>query len=124
MRETVKITEAQLKVLNVLWKAEKPICISEMITELKKQDIQWAYRTVSTFVGQLEQKGAVAGIKDQMTFYYYPLIEEKDFRKGEAKNLIKKHFGGSLKGFLAAFTGDEDLTQQEIKDMKEWVDKL
>ncbi len=124
MGETVKITEAQLKVLNVLWKAEKPICISEMITELKKQDIQWAYRTVSTFVGQLEQKGAVAGIKDQMTFYYYPLIEEKDFRKGEAKNLIKKHFGGSLKGFLAAFTGDEDLTQQEIKDMKEWVDKL
>ena len=124
MGETVKITEAQLKVLNVLWKAEKPICSSEMITELKKQDIQWAYRTVSTFVGQLEQKGAVAGIKDQMTFYYYPLIEEKDFRKGEAKNLIKKHFGGSLKGFLAAFTGDEDLTQQEIKDMKEWVDKL
>ena len=57
MGETVKITEAQLKVLNVLWKAEKPICISEMITELKKQDIQWAYRTVSTFVGQLEQKG-------------------------------------------------------------------
>lgn len=124
MGETVKITEAQLKVLNVLWKAKKPICISEMITELKKQDIQWAYRTVSTFVGQLEQKGAVAGIKDQMTFYYYPLIEEKDFKKGEAKNLIKKHFGGSLKGFLAAFTGDEDLTQQEIKDMKEWVDKL
>ena len=124
MGETVKITEAQLKVLNVLWKAEKPICISEMITELKKQDIQWAYRTVSTFVGQLEQKGAVAGIKDQMTFYYYPLIEEKDFRKGEAKNLIKKHFGGSLKGFLAAFTGDEDLTQQEIEEMKEWIDKL
>lgn len=111
MGETVKITEAQLKVLNVLWKAEKPICISEMITELKKQDIQWAYRTVSTFVGQLEQKGAVAGIKDQMTFYYYPLIEEKDFRKGEAKNLIKKHFGGSLKGFLAAFTGDEALAE-------------
>ena len=124
MGETVKITEAQLKVLNVLWKAEKPICISEMITELKKQDIQWAYRTVSTFVGQLEEKGAVAGIKDQMTFYYYPLIEEKDFRKNEAKNLIKKHFGGSLKGFLAAFTGDEDLTQQEIEDMKEWIDKL
>ena len=28
------------------------------------------------------------------------------------------------KGFLAAFTGDEDLTQQEIEEMKEWIDKL
>ena len=124
MKEIVKITEGQLKILNILWKAEKPICDSEILAELKKQDIHLAYRTVSTFVGQLEEKGAVAGIKDQMTFYYYPLIEEKDFRKNEAKNLIKKHFGGSLKGFLAAFTGDEDLTQQEIEDMKEWVDKL
>lgn len=124
MVENKKITEGQLKILKVLWKAEKPVCVSEILAELKKQDIHIAYRTVSTFIAQLEERGAVAGIKDQMTFYYYPLIEEKTFKKNEAKNLIKKHFGGSLKGFLAAFTGDEDLTQQEIEDMKEWIDKL
>ena len=60
MKEIVKITEGQLKILNILWKAEKPICVSEILAELKKQDIHLAYRTVSTFVGQLEEKSAVA----------------------------------------------------------------
>lgn len=118
-----KPSDSELKILNILSASEKALSVAEIIELLKKDEIQWAYRTVSTFLNRLEKKGLVTYRKEGITFYYYPTIEECDIRKFEAKKFLTNYFKGSLKSFLSAFA-DEELTDEELKDIKDWAEHL
>jgi BlaI family penicillinase repressor len=116
MDKLPEISVAEHRVMKVIWN-DNPITAMEIIKELKKIT-DWKPNTVKTFINRLLNKGAVGYEKSGKEYNYYPLIEEADFVKSESRLFLKRIFNGSLKPMLVTMVENEDLTLEDIEDLK------
>lgn len=89
----------------------------EIIKELTKVT-DWKPNTIKTFINRLLKKGAVGYEKSGKECNYYPLIEEADFVKTESRLFLNRVFGGAMKPMLVTMVENEDLTLEDIEDLK------
>ena len=73
MEEKMKISEAELEVLQVLWEAEEPLKIQDVCDRLENK--KWKYNTVGTLLLRMAEKGAVVSEKKNRIIYYRPAKE-------------------------------------------------
>ena len=122
--EVKTISASEQKVLNVLLNREnEKTTVREVCSILEGQGIKWATRTVSTFLDRIEQKGYAAHERTGITNYYYPTVKKEDYRITEGRKLLDTYFDGSIKNFIAAFAEEEGLSNDDIAELKEWVNK-
>ncbi len=125
MTTNKKVTEAEYKVLEVLWAAKQAMSVKQIMAELEKKGTIWANRTVLVFLNNLEKKKAVGKLKEKITFYYYPIVAKEDFVKEASKNFLEKYFSGSLTSFLSAFTkNNNSVSKEELYQLQEWIDSF
>ncbi|MNP65185.1 Penicillinase repressor [compost metagenome] len=55
-------------------------------------------------------------------YAYYPLVSEEDCVKTETRSFMKRIYGGSFKPMLANFLREEQLTAEEIGELKKILD--
>ena len=48
MDEKMRISNAEMKVMNQIWKAEEMVTVPEVLEILKKEGEEWTYPTVAT----------------------------------------------------------------------------
>jgi BlaI family penicillinase repressor len=111
-----EISEAEHQVMKLIW-GDHPITAMEIIRELTRTT-DWKPNTIKTFINRLLKKGAVGFEKSGKEYNYYPLIEEADFVKSESRLFLNRIFGGSLKPMLLAMVENEDLTLEDIEDLR------
>ena len=120
MKKYIKISQSEKFVMDEIWKCDRMVTISDMVSILNSKGENWAYQTVATFLKRLETKGIIVSSKKSNVLYYCPLISKEEYESLEAKNFVNKGFGGSLKKFLAAFSSDDKLSGKDLNDLKEW----
>ena len=116
-------SDSETVLLEILWKEDKPLSVSQMMDRLEERQIKWAYTTVGTFLKRMEKKGLVSSVKEGRSYYYRSEVKKGEITTGPAK-YIDKYFKGSLNEFLAAFTRERSLTKDEIRELKELTDSL
>ncbi len=116
MKKNQGLSGAELEVMQVLWKKEKPVKIQEVCDALP--DNKWAYKTVGTLLIRMEEKGAVKSDKIGRTNYYSPLINKEEYREEQTKTLVSKLYNGSVKELAAALFRSDDMTQEDIEEIK------
>lgn len=121
MKRGKYITDSELKILKIIWDAGEPISIRDITIKLEKQVIFWKNRTMLSFLRNMEQKEVVSKIKRGVTNYYYPLIEREGYVQEEMEKFLDAYFKGSVSGFLSAFCKQEDISEEEIRIIKRWV---
>ena len=119
-----KISEAEMKVMSKLWDFGEMVTVSEIMAALNEDGEKWTHQTVGTFLKRLETKGMVASSKNGKSLYYFPLMSREQFKSKEASGFVKSKFGGSLKGFLSAFSSSKDFSDESMKELKEWFDDI
>ncbi|SCY65120.1 BlaI/MecI/CopY family transcriptional regulator [Alkaliphilus peptidifermentans] len=121
MNENIsKISDAEWKVMEVVWK-EHPVTAAEIIDELiVKTD--WNRKTIHTLIRRLVQK-KVLGITEENPYVYYPLIEEEFCKKEETKSFLEKVYNGSLQLLMSNFLKNENLSKEEINQLKKILDE-
>lgn len=117
------ISDSESIILRLLLESENPMSINDIITKLKEQNINWAYTTVATFLTRLNKKEIVGIKKKKRVYYYYSLAKENDVTN-RAKNFVDRYFQSSLSRFLTTFSKDNNISKEELKKLKEWVNKL
>jgi predicted transcriptional regulator len=50
------------------------------------------------------------------------IIKKQDIQQTETQNLIEKLFNGSKKAFLSAFVQNEELSKEEIDELKKMIE--
>ena len=120
MKKYIKISQSEKFVMDEIWKCDRMVTVSDMVSILNSKGENWAYQTVATFLKRLETKGIIVSSKKSNVLYYCPLISKEEYESLEAKNFVNKSFGGSLKKFLAAFSSDDKLSGKDLNDLKEW----
>lgn len=124
MDENINISNAEMKIMNQIWKTGTMMTVPEMQAILNEEGEEWAYQTVATFLRRLESKGILGVTKKGNKLCYFPMISEDQYKTNEAENFIDGKFDGSLKKFLVAFRGSDKIDKNDINDLKAWLDEL
>ncbi|MBR0208347.1 MAG: BlaI/MecI/CopY family transcriptional regulator [Oscillospiraceae bacterium] len=111
-----KISDSELEVMKVLWRAEDALPVN-VIRETLQKDRGWEPTTVKTLIGRLVSKGAIRQEKRNV-FYYSPLIGEEEYNAWATDSLIRKLYHGSARDLVAALVQSEGLSREDIEELR------
>ena len=112
-----KISDAELEVMKLLWRADDALPVTE-IRERLQRSRGWEATTVKTLVSRLVSKGAVRQEKRNV-YYYSPLISERDYSDWATDSLIRRLYNGSARDLVAALVQSEGLTQSDVEELRQ-----
>ncbi|HHL57452.1 MAG: BlaI/MecI/CopY family transcriptional regulator [Bacteroidetes bacterium] len=115
-----QLTRAEEQIIQILWDLEKAY-VRDILDRLPKP--KPAYNTVSTIVRILEKKGFVGYKSFGKAHEYYPLISKKEYRKSYFKRFLSNYFGNSYMALTSFFTKEQDLSLQELEEIKKLIDE-
>ena len=116
MEKLPKISESEQIVMKSIW-AENPVTANRIV-EVLSETTTWKPKTIKTLLNRLVNKGAVGYEKSGREYQYYPLIDEAVFVKAESRSFLRRVFGGSMKPMLATMVENEDLSSEDIQELK------
>jgi len=116
MKEIPKISESEWQVMRVLW-SKSPATANRIVQALSKKT-RWKPKTVKTLINRLVQKKAIDFEKKGREYLYFPVAAQADCVKAESRNFMQRVYGGSLRPMLAAFIEEENLSTEDVKELK------
>ena len=114
---TPKVFESEYRFCLILWENE-PIGSTEL-AKICKEKLGWSRTTTYTVIKRLSDRGVVLNENAVVR----SLISKEEIQKAEIDELVQKKFEGSLPDFIATFTRHQKLTDEEIKQIKNLIDK-
>jgi predicted transcriptional regulator len=121
-----QISESELTIMQAVWQAARAVSVQD-VHDLLGETESWKYNTVATFMVRLVDKGYLAVSHQEgrgRSRLFMPLVSETDYLKDHLQQTLQKQFRGSSKAFFAAFMAQEDLDQEEIDELRQWLDEL
>jgi predicted transcriptional regulator len=118
---SVKPTEAELTLLNVLWKIGPATVrqIHEAVSETQKT----GYTTVLKILQIMHEKSLVIRDESNRAHVYAAANSEMQTQSSLIKDLISKAFGGSTSKLVMRAI-DESTSKKEINDIRQLLDTL
>ena len=119
-RQTTKtLTEAEQRVMEVLWRLEEA-SVRDVAAELEKEK-PTAYNTVLTILGILHRKKYVSFRREGRAHIYRPTVTLTNARKEAFDHLVSRFFGGSKNAFAQYLLEEDNLKPDELKRLKSLV---
>lgn len=115
------ISNAEFEVLDVLWE-DSPATSNQVVERLNKRK-DWHEKTVKTLLGRLVKKQVVSFEKQQRQYLYYPLIAREDYTKKETSSFVSRLFKGKIAPMVAGFANQNELTKQDVSELKALIEK-
>ena len=119
MNEQYEITEAELEIMQVLWKNKRGNLTTIMEELSKKSKTEEKNKnTIKTLIHRLIQKGAIESQKvNNKEVEYIPKINEKKFITKESNSFLKKFFNGNTEKLLLNFVENKKVTKKELQKL-------
>lgn len=114
--DTPKIFESEYRFCEILWEHE-PVNSSELV-KLCEKELRWKKSTTYTVIKRLTERGAVKSENAIVTSQ----ISREEARLAEGRELLDNRFEGSLPNFIAAFTSQKALSDEEIEEIRKMID--
>ena len=118
-----KILECQASVystVRILWE-NGPMLVKEMLEYYPEPRPH--VNTVSTVIRVLEKKGYVGHEKEVGTYRYHAILEKDSYRKASLMTILRNYFDNSLKSMVSALVQDEDLSEEDIKECIDIIER-
>ncbi|MCD7839672.1 MAG: BlaI/MecI/CopY family transcriptional regulator [Erysipelotrichaceae bacterium] len=120
MNMKIKLFDSELKIMELLWK-EGDLSAKQIAVELNKT-IGWNRTTTYTVIRKCIEKLAIE--RKEPNFICHALISQNEVRKFETNELLNKMFNGSRDLLIATLLSDDELTESEIKNLKEYINSF
>lgn len=115
-----KLTEREEELMTILWD-EGPLFVREIIDKMPEPKPH--FNTVSTFVRLLESKGFVTHSKFGGSYRYEAAVSRDEFSRSTLREVVDRYFGSSIRASVSALVSDENLSDEEIRELVEMVIK-
>lgn len=119
-KETVKLFDSELKVMNVLW--NEGDVRAKYIAEILTKEIGWNKNTTYTLIKRCMKKGAIA--RSEPNFMCHALISKEEVQEAETNELINKIYGGSADQLFAALLSRKKLSAKQIDKLMQIVSDM
>ena len=116
------ISDAEVEVLQQLW-AESPLSAQDIIERMEKNGAVHP-KTIKTLINRLLNKGALRYKEENRKYLYIPIVKKADFYRIKTESFLNKFFDGELSPLVTFFSSQKKLSDKEIEELKQLVDKL
>jgi len=114
------LTNAEEQIMKLLWRLDKAF-IRDLLNEFP--DPKPATTTVLTLLKRMIDKDFVGYKQYGNSREYYPLIKKTDYFSDHINVMIKDFFNNSTAQFASFFTNETNMNQEELKELRDLVDK-
>lgn len=116
MNKTPKVFESEYRFLQILWDNE-PIGSTRLVG-LCRDALGWSKATTYTVIRRLSGRGIVRNENATVT----SLVTQDEVQEAEIDELVERTFGGSIPQFIAAFTRKENLSEDDVAQIRQMLD--
>lgn len=116
--ENISIAKAELEIMRVIWKAGEPITSTEIGNIVASRG--WKRTTIATFLARLVEKGMLNTERRGRSLYYTAKVSSKEYKKGQARNLIQNVFGGSARDLIVSLAEEDTFSEEEIAELRDY----
>ena len=121
MKDLPKISESEWEVMKIIW--EHNPCTSNQVIESLESTTEWMPKTIKTLINRLVKKHVLDFTVEGRVYYYYPLLTKQECVRAENQSFLKRIYNGTLKSMLVNFLEENELTKEEILELKEILDE-
>lgn len=121
MEKKNAVSDAELEILEVLWEAGEALNANEIRTRLNERK-NWERTTVLTLIRRLLDKEILLQEK-RGVYYYCPVLKREEYIRQETRSFVDKFFSGSSRNLAAALVSDEQLTKEEIGELRDFFNR-
>jgi predicted transcriptional regulator len=118
-KKSITLTEAELRLMKMLWQRGES-AVGDLVAAMP-EGTALAYNSVLTTIRILEQKGYVHHRQEGRAFLYSPSIAEHEASKTEVRHIMQRFFGNSRERLLLSLLGDDEITPDELRRLKEAI---
>lgn len=122
MKEKIQISEAEHKIMEVIWEAKEPLSSND-IRQRMDQRSAWERTTILTLIRRLVDKGFLKQEKRDV-YYYSATVQREAYLKKETKEFVNRIYRGRSKDLIAALFEEKDLTKEDMAELKEYFQTL
>lgn len=113
---TPKIFESEFRFCQILWENE-PINSTDLV-KLCEEKLSWKKSTTYTVIRRLVERGILKNENSTVS----SLVSKDAVQASEIDGLVERTFNGSVPNFIAAFTKHKELSDEEIKEIRNMID--
>jgi predicted transcriptional regulator len=118
-RQSGTLTEAELRVMNVLWLRESGTV--QQVLDSITQTPALAYNSVLTTIRVLERKGYLKHLKDGRAHVYTPLVGKDEATRSEIRRLVSRFFKNSHEQLVLNLLEDQGIGPEEIGRLRQML---
>jgi BlaI family transcriptional regulator, penicillinase repressor len=120
-RKSVTLTEAELRLMDVLW--TKGLATVQQVLESLPKNQPLAYNSVLTTIRVLEKKGYVKHVKDGRAHVYMPLVGQKEATRFEVRHLVNRFFKNSHELLVLNILQDHGIEADELARLRQMLEE-
>lgn len=115
-------TDYELSILKILWE-ESPLSVSQILERIEKK-AKPAYSSLLTIVRLMETKGYLNHEKRGKAFFYWPILKQEKVSHQAITKLVDSIFGGNPYKLAVNIIQKEQLSEDEVAELKRIVEEL
>src|SRR6267154_494483 len=116
-KKTTTLTNAEHRIMEVIW-ARGSATVAEVVEALQGKD---AYTTILTLMRILKAKGYLSTRKEGRAHVFTPRVDRDTAARKAVHQLLSKFFSGSPSKLVLSFLREEELTPEELDDLKQKI---
>lgn len=113
----IQLGAIEARYADMIWEHE-PVTSSELV-KMTAVEFNWKRTTAHNVLRRLIDKGLFKNENGLVT----SVISRDDFYSKQSKQYVEDTFAGSLPAFIAAFTQNSKLTQEEAEAIRKMIDQ-
>ncbi len=114
----MKLTQAELDIMQELWGCEEPIRPSALLQKMQATR-PWSISTLKTLLSRLEEKGAVRSTSVKRFMYYSPTVTKEQYFRLETQKLITQLNTSSPVSLVAGLINSDTISESELEQIEE-----
>ena len=122
MKRKVRLTAVEWEIMEAIWALGGSPSVREVLEHAFPKG-EKAYTTVQTIMNNLVGKGYLDREKTGMVNFYTPVKTRGQVARKETANLLSRVFHGSVPALASHLLRSEDLTLEEIKEIRGVLEK-
>jgi predicted transcriptional regulator len=116
-KKATMLTNAEHRIMEVIW-ARGSATVAEVVEALGDKD---AYTTILTLIRILKSKGYLTCNKAGRAYVFSPAVDRDTVARKATHQLLSKFFAGSPSELVLSFLRDEELTTEDLDQIKRMI---
>ena len=124
MSNTIKkLGEAELEIMQVIWKNRTPVTSNYILKELQGQR-KWQLSTLMTSLTRLSNKGFVSCDRSTGSNLYTYVISENEYKAGASRHFLEKLYNNSIQNMIATLYSDKAIKHSDVAELRRFLDEI